>query len=98
MTLSEALAQVDLEPGQTYHCQVQGLNVELKVRLEVKAPPVSRRRPSAEPVELRDCDLTPDDNWVELPGPKPVARLKPTHKADFSPIVLDLTDDQLKPE
>ncbi len=98
MTLSEALEQVDLEPGKTYRCRVQGMAIELMVRPELKTHSVPPYDTSAGPVEFRDCDLTPDDNWVELPAPKPVVRLKPTHKADFSPIILDLTDDQLRPE
>ena len=98
MTLAEALEQVDLEPGKTYRCRVRGVTVELKVCPELKPRSSVQASPASEPWELRDCDLKPDDAWVELPPLKPIARLRPTHKADFSPIILDLTPDQLTPE
>lgn len=71
MTLSEALEQVELEPGKTYRCSVRGMMVELQVRAD----------------ELRPCDLVPSDDWVELPGPKPIARVKATYRADVSPMI-----------
>lgn len=64
MTLTEALEQVDLEPG-TYQCRVHGLDVELRV-----AP----LRPSSIGA-LSDEDVMVDA-WCELPAPKPRGRVK----------------------
>jgi hypothetical protein len=58
--LADALAQVDLEPGRTYRCQVKGRLVEVKM-LDT---------PSAllpDPLVESDIMLDP---WVELPGPE----------------------------
>ncbi len=57
--LSDALAQLDLKPGKTYHCQVNGRVVEL--RILDKSPP-----DLAKPYSEDDVMLDP---WVELPGP-----------------------------
>jgi len=58
--LAEALAQVELEVGRTYRCEVKGRVVELRV---LPIPP-----------ELRPAPLVEDDimldPWVELPGPE----------------------------
>jgi hypothetical protein len=42
MTLAEALAQVDLEPGQTYDCIVKGQRVIIRVAAPDEALPAAR--------------------------------------------------------
>jgi hypothetical protein len=59
--LVEALRSVDLRTGQTYHCEVNGLFVELRV---VKAP-ASREAPA-----IPETDIMLDA-WTELPEPGP---------------------------
>ncbi len=98
MTLSEALEQVELEPGRTYLCKVQGMTVELTVRPELKIRPVLADGTGAVAVELRDCDLTPNDDWVELPAPKPAFTVKLKKGPPMTAMVLDHTDDQIAPE
>jgi hypothetical protein len=58
MTLSEALAQVDLEPGRTYSCIVNGKNVTVSV------VPASTNEPSA---RYDESDVM-IDAWCELPS------------------------------
>jgi len=68
ISLIDALAQVELEPGKTYHCQVKGRWVELRV-LE------------ASPAKLAKTFLQEDvmlDPWLELPGPQATAARQAT--------------------
>ena len=67
MTLSEALAQVELEPGRTYQCRVRGMNVVLRV-----AP--AGEQLLSKPLCEEDIML---DAWCELPGPQPIWRSRP---------------------
>jgi hypothetical protein len=60
MTLTEALEQVDLEPGKNYRCRVGELWVELRVRSAIPEP--------ASPFNTSDVML---DAWKELPEPEP---------------------------
>ncbi|MGD9854589.1 MAG: hypothetical protein AB7U20_06510 [Planctomycetaceae bacterium] len=92
MTLAEALEQVDLEPGKTYRCRVRGMEVKLQVRLGA----VDLFRP--DPIEFTESDMVPIAAWCDLPGPKVIGRVIPKPGADFTPVFLDLTDDQLTPE
>jgi hypothetical protein len=98
MTLAEALEQVDLEPGKTYRCRVRGVTVELKVCPELKPQSSVQARPASEPWELRDCDLKPDDAWVELPAPKPLYTIKLKKGPPMTAMVIDHTVDQIAPE
>jgi hypothetical protein len=59
ISLTEALAQVELEPGKTYRCLVKGRWVELRV---LDATPANL----AKPFLPKDVMLDP---WLELPGP-----------------------------
>ena len=59
ISLIDALAQVELEPGKTYRCQVKGRWVELRV---LEASPAGLTKPFSQ----ADVMLDP---WVELPGP-----------------------------
>ncbi|HEV3083911.1 MAG TPA: hypothetical protein VGY66_29280 [Gemmataceae bacterium] len=59
ISLTDALAQVELEPGKTYRCQVKGRWVELRV---LEASPAG----VAKPFSQVDVMLDP---WAELPGP-----------------------------
>jgi hypothetical protein len=59
LTLTEALAQVDLEAGRTYRCQVNGRWVEVRVLESAKVLPSCRYDES-------DVMLDP---WVEFPLP-----------------------------
>jgi hypothetical protein len=60
MPLADALAQVDLEAGRVYRCEVKGRKVEVRVLEGVPAPMLP-----ASPVES-DIMLEP---WVEFPLP-----------------------------
>jgi len=61
IALVDALAQVELEPGKTYRCQVNGHLVELRV---LDGKPAGLAKPYSE----SDVMLDP---WVELPRPAP---------------------------
>jgi hypothetical protein len=58
MTLAEALAQVDLEPGKTYDCVVGGKRVTVRVAAGSVTQPASRYDES-------DVMLDP---WCDLPS------------------------------
>lgn len=58
VSLTDALAQVDLEPG-TYHCDVNGKRIEVRV-----LPPNSTL-----PASIYDESDVMLDPWVEFPTP-----------------------------
>jgi len=60
MPLADALAQVDLEAGRVYCCEVKGRKVEVRVLEEVPA--------SMLPAPLSEADIMLDP-WVEFPLP-----------------------------
>ena len=60
MPLADALAQVDLEAGRVYRCEVKGRQVEVRVLEEVPA--------SMLPAPLVEADVMLDP-WVEFPLP-----------------------------
>ncbi len=60
MPLADALAQVDLEAGRIYRCEVNGRKVEVRVLEDAAA--LIRPAPLAE----NDIMLDP---WIELPLP-----------------------------
>lgn len=68
IALADALADVDLEVGQTYRCEVHGRQVELRVRAKpvtsTGLSPVTATGLSEEDVML--------DPWCELPSPKAI--------------------------
>jgi len=64
----DALAEVDLAPGQTYRCVVRGFRVVLQVFPE--PPPASWQL-------LEDADVPLDDPF-EHPFPEPTLRAKAT--------------------
>ncbi len=66
IALADALAQVELEPGKTYRCQVKGHWVELRV-LDGKPTGL------AKPYSVSDVMVDP---WVELPRPAPSATVQ----------------------
>jgi hypothetical protein len=59
MSLEEALGRVDLQPGQTYVCDVNGHTVEVRVR--------DAGRPE-EPSTIPENDIMLDA-WAEFPEP-----------------------------
>jgi hypothetical protein len=67
LPLNEALAQVDLEPGRTYRCEVNGKRIELRVLL---GSPLDMR-----PVVIDESDIMLD-SWVEFPPPGPGIPIK----------------------
>lgn len=69
ISLAEALAQVDLEIGRVYHCEVKGRNVEVRVLDEVPA--------AIEPTALRESDVMLDA-WVEFPLPSGTLEVEAT--------------------
>jgi hypothetical protein len=58
--LADALAQVDLEAGQVYRCEVKGRKVEVRVWEEIAAV--------VRPAPLVEADVRLDP-WVEFPLP-----------------------------
>lgn len=60
MPLADALAQVDLQAGRVYCCEVKGRKVEVRVLEEVPA--------SMLPAPLGEADIMLDP-WVEFPLP-----------------------------
>jgi len=60
MLLADALAQVDLEAGRVYRCEVKGRKVEVRVLEDVPAAML--------PAPLVESDVMLDP-WVELPLP-----------------------------
>jgi hypothetical protein len=74
LSLVEALGQVELKPGRTYHCQVKGHWVTLRVA--EGGQPV----PSAG-FDESDVMLDP---WVEFPQPVPAF----TVRSEFGPAPL----------
>lgn len=89
MTITEALAQVDLEPGRTYDCVVNGKSVTVRVA------PRSSIAPSAR-YDESDVMLDP---WCELPSQgKPIPNV--TVKWGKLPIdipIFPADDDDLLP-
>jgi len=65
LSLVEALGQVDLEPGRTYHCHVKGHWVTLRVAEG------GQLQPSA---GFDEADVMLDP-WVDFPRPGPGIRL-----------------------
>ena len=61
VSLAEALRDVDLQPGQTYRCEVRGHQVELRV---LTPSHVQDDAPSGFP----DSDVMWEP-WLELPEP-----------------------------
>jgi hypothetical protein len=59
LSLEEALGQVDLRPGQTYVCEVNGHTIEVRVGS-------NGRRDEAPPIPEGDVML---DAWAEFPEP-----------------------------
>jgi len=60
MPLADALAQVDLEAGRVYRCEVKGRKVEVRVLEEVSTALL--------PAALVEADVMLDP-WVEFPLP-----------------------------
>jgi hypothetical protein len=65
MTLAEALALVDLEPGRTYQCQVGEFAVVVRVSgWTSSATPVSKEKSLSQfmkPFTIEESDLAPGD-------------------------------------
>jgi hypothetical protein len=66
IALADALAQVELEPGKTYRCQVKGRWVELRV---LDGSPAGLAKPYS-PAEVML------DSCLELPGPTVAATVQ----------------------
>jgi hypothetical protein len=58
--LADALAQVDLEAGRIYRCEVKGRDVEVRVLAAVPA--------AIQPTALLEADIMLDP-WAEFPPP-----------------------------
>ena len=69
MPLADALAQVDLEAGRVYRCEVKGRKVEVRVLEDVLA--------SMLPAPLIEADVTLDP-WVEFPLPSGTFKISAT--------------------
>lgn len=67
--LAEAIAQLNLEPGQTYRATVNGHEVE--VRMLEKSP---RLQPADEPSQFADMVMV--EPWFEIPTPPPAGTIK----------------------
>ncbi len=68
ISLVDALEEVELEAGQTYHCEVRGHQVELRVL----AGPAIDRRDESTVLSENDVML---DGWCELPRPSVIRRV-----------------------
>lgn len=71
IALADALADVDLEVGQTYRCEVHGRQVELRVRAK---PVTSTGLSLVTSPGLSEEDVMLDP-WCELPSPPVVGVL-----------------------
>ncbi len=80
--LTEALEQVDLQPGKTYSCRVKNLWVELRVR---PAGPELAARFDESDVMLDPC--------VELPAPPVTGRHRPKLTEPPHPDVPEIPSD-----
>ena len=83
VSLTEALGQVDLEPGQVYRCNVNGHQVELRVLDEP-------RERGASSIDESDIMLDP---WVELPRPQGGTRVLSRFGPLPPPDVPEIPDD-----
>lgn len=88
ISLTDALRDVDLQPGQTYRCEVRGHNVELRV-----LAPQANGDDSESAIPVADVMLEP---WLELPElacrAKGVSRLTPSLPPDIPAIPHDGED------
>jgi hypothetical protein len=78
MTLAEALAEVDLEAGRTYNCEVKGQRITVRVAAGPAAP--------AARYDESDVMLEP---WCELP---PQGKLIPNPRIRWGELPLDIPD------
>ena len=85
--LTEALQQVELEPGRSYRCRVKDYLVELRVH----AIP-----PELSPPPLDESDFMLDA-WVELPRPAPSVRLRAKLGAAPPPDIPEIPRDAEQP-
>ncbi len=71
ISLVDALEDVELEVGRTYHCEVRGRQVELRV---LPVPPAIRSvaSGSTEIGGLSEEDIRLDP-WCDLPPPRPLS-------------------------
>ena len=67
--LVDALAPLNLEPGRTYRCQVNGRQVVVRVQEDIPAAML--------PAPLVESDIMLDP-WVELPAPEPMFEVRVT--------------------
>ena len=81
ISLVDALEDVELEAGRTYHCEVRGRNVELRVF------PMSPDAPSEDIDPASGGGLRPEDvmldPWCEFPLPPPLSRVIPQSVASL---------------
>ena len=81
ISLADALEDVELEAGRTYHCEVRGRQVELRV-LPVPPATPSIALASTQTGGLRDEDVRLDP-WCDLPPPRPLSRVIPRSVASL---------------
>jgi hypothetical protein len=88
LSLVEALAQVDLEAGRVYRCQVNGKSVELRVLDSAGGLPA--------PCRYDESDVMLDP-WVEFPLPSSTIRVRATPGTMPLPDVpeIPVDDDEL---
>ena len=89
--LNEALAQLNLQPGETYRTTVNGREVEVRA---LKAAPVTE--PSAEPAPSTDWEML--DLWLDIP-PSAIARTITVRQGEpLLPAPFHLDESDLAPE
>jgi hypothetical protein len=81
MTLAEALAQVDLEPGRTYDCVVKGQRVTVRVVPAGTIGPAARYDES-------DVML---DAWCDLQSPGKLIRV-PAENVKMGKLPIDIPE------
>ena len=83
IALADALADVDLEVSQTYHCEVHGRHVELRV--------LAKPEPST---GLSEDDVMLDP-WCELPRPRTIRKhsVRRVERLPYDIPVIPVDDD-----
>jgi len=88
MTLAEALAQVELEPGKTYETRLDDKLIQVRV-IDVS------KQPAAESLATDNAML---DRWFEMPQLAPVRVLsEPEFIRYMYPKPVEITEDDLMP-
>ncbi|MBL8848942.1 MAG: hypothetical protein JNG89_04630 [Planctomycetaceae bacterium] len=98
MTIAEALAAAEREPGRAYRCQVHGKTIEVRLVPDAEqddSAPLPRERLLTK--SLCDDDIMLDA-WCELPEPKWTRRVRATRRERFMPDIPEIPRDDAEAE